>query len=64
MDYIEKHYDYKNNVKSMELGVFNQLMSTNTQVNETVRNFVGKADAVKQDTISFEAIMASLKESK
>lgn len=48
----------------MELGVFNQLMSTNTQVNETVRNFVGKADAVKQDTISFEAIMASMKENK
>ena len=59
LEFIEKGYDYNKNVQGLNLEVFRQIMEKNQSVNDTVKNFVGKLDTTKQETIKFEALKAS-----
>jgi len=52
--FIEQNYDYKDNVKGMNLEMLKQLMKSNDQVNTTVQDFVGRMDNVKTEIENIE----------
>lgn len=52
--FIEGNYDYKDNVKGMNLEMLKSLMKSNDQVNNTVTDFVGRMDNVKTEIENIE----------
>lgn len=54
LDFIEANYDYKDNVKGMNLEMLKSLMKSNDQVNTTVTDFVGRMDNVKTEIDNIE----------
>lgn len=48
-EFIEANYDYTSNVNDMNLEIFKNIVSSNTEVNETVHSFVDKASSVKKE---------------
>lgn len=47
--FIQAHYDYKSQVKKMDLDKFSKLTSSNMQINKTVEDFVKRMGTVKQE---------------
>lgn len=56
LEYIEGNYDLSSNLKGINVETLRQVMQTNSQVNNTVTELMGKVDIVKTDTRNFEAL--------
>ena len=48
-EFIESNYDYTSNVNDMNLEIFKNIVASNTEVNETVHNFVDNVSTVKKE---------------
>ena len=48
-EFIETNYDYTSNVDEMNVGIFNDIVRSNTEVNETMQGFVSSVDTVKKE---------------
>ena len=55
LNFINAKYDFKSNVQILNSDDFRSLMTSNDQVNNTVREFVGKLEHVKEELLRFDA---------
>lgn len=45
-EFIETHYDYTTNVNEMNINLFENIVRSNREVNETVEKFQSRVDVV------------------
>jgi len=55
LNFINAKYDFKSNVSNLNSDDFRSLMTSNDQVNNTVKEFVGKLEVVKEELLRFDA---------
>ena len=48
-EFIETHYDYNSNVQAMDTNLFSNVVKSNSEVNETVNDFLSKVDNVQKE---------------
>ena len=49
MEFIEENYDYTSTAETMNMDIFNQIIRSNKNMNETVEGFVEQVHDVKKE---------------